>query len=369
MSNSRTRIVFTVTTDLTFDQRMHRICHSLATAGFDITLIGRKKKHSTPLEDTNYQQKRIHCFFNKGKFFYIEYNIRLFLFLLTYPLDIIGSVDLDSLLSGLSVAKLRHKKCIFDAHEYFSEVPEVVNRPMTQKIWKTIAAFCIPKVDAAYTVSASLQALFSQQHGIPFQLIRNIAVSQTTPLSNQAIHQHILFYQGALNKGRGLEALLSAMPKIDNAVLWIAGEGDLSQSLREQVQALGITEKVQFLGYVLPAQLKKLTPQATIGLNLLVNKGLSYYYSLANKTFDYIQAGLPAIHPNFPEYQQLNQAYSIGLLVNDLNESTLVEAIHKLTTDQDLYQQLHQNCLQAAAELNWQQEEKRLIQLYQNLSI
>ena len=271
-------------------------------------------------------------------------------------------------MAGVLVSKLRNKKCVFDAHEYFSEVPEVVDRPWTQKIWKTVAAFCIPKVDAAYTVSASLQTLFSQQHGIPFQLIRNIAIHHSTPSANQVIGQHILFYQGALNEGRGLEALISAMPKVENAVLWIAGEGDLSKSLRQQVQDLGIAKKVQFLGYVLPEQLKKLTPQATIGLNLLANKGLSYYYSLANKTFDYIQAGIPAIHPNFPEYQQLNQEYSIGILVNDLKEVTLVEAIHKLTTDHDLYQQLHQNCIQAAAELSWQQEEKRLIQLYQKLS-
>ncbi len=346
---------------------MQRICHSLATAGFEVYLIGRTKKQSPPLRKTAYQQKRIQCFFNKGKLFYVEFNIRLFLFLLTHPTDIIGSVDLDTLLPGMLISKLRNKKCVFDAHEYFSEVPEVVNRPLTQKFWKLVAKFCIPRVDTAYTVSPSLQALFSQQHGIPFQLVRNIARTQESPISKQADNQHILLYQGALNAGRGLEALIKAMQQVENATLWIAGEGDLSSSLRKLSQELSVEHKVIFLGYLLPAQLKKLTPKATIGLNLLANKGLSYYYSLANKTFDYIQAGIPAIHPNFPEYEQINKTYSIGILVADLQESTLIEAIHQLTTDPVLYQRLQQNCLKAAKELTWEQEEKRLIQIYQNL--
>lgn len=365
--STATKIVFTVTTDLTYDQRMQRICHSLSQAGFDILLVGRRKKQSIPLIATSYQQKRLHCFFEKGKLFYIEYNIRLFFFLLSCPTQIISSIDLDTLLPCLLISKLRHKKCVYDAHEYFSEVPEVVNRPLTKKIWEGIAAFCIPRVDAAYTVSASLKKVFSKRYDTSFELVRNITVGNAIIPLRKKQHPPILFYQGALNEGRGLEILLQIMTKLENVELWIAGEGDLSDSLKDQSNKLGVNHKVKFLGYVLPSQLKAITLKATIGLNLLANKGLSYYYSLANKTFDYIHAGLPAIHPNFPEYQQLNTQYSIGLLVDDLKEETLLKVISTLINDKELYIQLQQNCLKAARELTWQVEEKRLIDLYQNL--
>jgi len=94
---------------------------------------------------------------------------------------------------------------------------------------------------------------------------------------------------------------------------------------------------------------------------------LSYYYSLANKTFDYIHAGIPAIHSNFPEYQLLNKQFEIGVLVDDLSPITLKSAILKLVADHDYYVQLQRNCAEAAKIFTWEIEGKRLIDLYQKL--
>ena len=301
---------------------MQRICHSLASNGFSVLLIGRVKSSSIPLLSTNYQQKRINCWFEKGKLFYLEYNLRLFLLLMTLPVDIMSSVDLDTILPVVLASKIRSKACVFDAHEYFTEVPEVVNRPFTKKIWSSIANNFIPRVDLAYTVSESLQSLFSGLYKRPFHLIRNISVS--TPIKGSTtISQPILLYQGALNAGRGIEELFYAIQDLPSIQLWIAGEGDLSESLRQLSKELEIDEKVHFWGYLQPNELRALTAKATIGINILENKGLSYYYSLANKTFDYIHAGIPAIHSNFPEYQLLNEQYEIGVLVDDLSPATL----------------------------------------------
>ena len=76
------RIYFTVTNDLTYDQRMQRICTSLAENGYEVTLVGYNKPTSLPFVNKKYKQKRIHCWFLKGKSFYTEYNVRLFLYLL-----------------------------------------------------------------------------------------------------------------------------------------------------------------------------------------------------------------------------------------------------------------------------------------------
>jgi uncharacterized protein (DUF302 family) len=74
------KIYFTVINDLSYDQRMQRICSSLASAGYDVTLVGRKLKSSKELKNQLFKQMRLKCFINKGKFFYLEYNIRLFLY-------------------------------------------------------------------------------------------------------------------------------------------------------------------------------------------------------------------------------------------------------------------------------------------------
>ncbi|MEM6967311.1 MAG: glycosyltransferase, partial [Bacteroidota bacterium] len=151
---------------------------------------------------------------------------------------------------------------------------------------------------------------------------------------------------------------------IENAELWLAGEGDLSQFLREKTKHLQIEDRVKFLGYLLPEELQKITPQATIGINLLKNTSLNYYYSLANKTFDYVQAGIPAIHMNFPEYHQLMEEFEVGILVENLEKATLVNAVNELLQNKVLYRRLRENCQQAKKKWNWQNEAKKLISFY-----
>ena len=356
------KIFFTVTNDLNYDQRMIRICTSLSKNNWDITLIGRKKKNSQPLENQLFKQKRLSVFFQNGPLFYLEFNLRLFFYLLKKS-DLICSIDLDTLSSGFFAAKMTNKKLIFDAHEYFQEVPEVVNRPFIQKIWKTIASVFIPKVNGAYTVCESLQKIFSEKYNIEFKVIRNLPFSKNNNSKRKESQKKILLYQGALNDGRGLEEMIEAMPRLENCELWLAGEGDLSETLREQSSKIGVDDRVKFLGMILPEQLPEITAKADIGLNLLKNKGLNYYYSLANKTFDYIQAGIPAIHMDFPEYRIINEQYEIGILIPELNQETILSAVSKLGQE-DKYESIQKNCFEAAKELTWENEEKKLLNFY-----
>lgn len=359
------KIICTVTNDLNYDQRMIRICSSLVDAGFDVELIGRNKKKSPPLFERKFQQKRLNCFFQSGKFFYVEYNIRLFFYLLFADVDIINAIDLDTILPGYFISRIRSKKIVYDAHEYFTEVPEVVSRPNIQKIWKKIEKSIVPRIEHAYTVCESLAELFYKEYKVPFEVIRNV------PFKNEDVHyekeKRIILYQGALNEGRGLEAMIAAMEDVEGAELWLAGEGDLSEALRTLVQEKKLEHKITFLGFLQPEDLTDLTNKVYVGLNLLENKGLSYYYSLANKTFDYIQALVPGIHMAFPEYKKLNEKYNIGVLIKTLEKEDILKAIQTLLNDEVYYLQLKENCRQAKEELTWEKEVEKLLDVYQKL--
>ncbi|RZK47358.1 MAG: glycosyltransferase [Hymenobacter sp.] len=181
----------------------------------------------------------------------------------------------------------------------------------------------------------------------------------------------ILLYQGALNVGRGLAQLLEAMPLVP-ARLVVCGEGDCSAELRAQAARLGLlaSGQVEFKGYVLPAELRQLTAQATVGIMLLENTGLSYYYSLANKFFDYVQAGIPQLCIDFPEYRALNEQHEVAALVPDLAPAALAAALACLLPQGqpgDYYQRLTENCRLARREWSWQEEEKVLVGLYNKL--
>ncbi|MDZ4844067.1 MAG: glycosyltransferase [Chitinophagales bacterium] len=352
-------IIFTVTNDITHDRRMQRICESLSKNGFDVTLIGRELTNSKQLTQFSFKTIRLRCLFNKGKLFYLEYNFRLFWKLLFMCADVYAAVDLDTIIPCFKVAFLKGKKKVFDAHEYFEDVPEVVNRPVTKMIWSWVGKMFVPHADLALTVSESLAEQFHQLYGIRFETIRNVPKKTTAPANTG----NYLLYQGALNEGRGLEQLIEAMQSIDMP-LKIAGEGDLSDALRQKVNALGLQQKIEFLGFVSPEKLDTLTANAWLGLNLLENKGLSYYYSLANKFFDYINHGVPSLNMGFPEYKKINAQFDVSLLLKDLSAQAIVEAVYSLKENPALYEQLRKNCIEAREELNWEREEQKLLNLY-----
>ena len=163
--------------------------------------------------------------------------------------------------------------------------------------------------------------------------------------------------------------MLLVMLKIENATFYIAGDGDEMEHVKYSIKELNLENKVKLLGKKTPDELKKITQRAYIGVNLLENRGLSYYYSLGNKTFDYIQAGIPQILIGFPEYIALNKKYNIGIVVEELTIENIETAINNLIQDKNLYNELQQNCLKAREELCWENEEKLLIKIYERLKI
>ena len=357
------RIILTVTNDLTYDQRMQRICTSLSDAGYEVELVGRELTTSKPLDKFPFTQTRLKCWFNKGKLFYIEYDLRLFLYLLFHRADIICAIDLDTIVPCYYAARLNKAKIVYDAHEYFPEVPEVVRRPSIQNVWKWVEKTFVPKMDLVYTTTQSIAETFEREYKRTVYTIRNLPILQNLPAQPPPDRPYLL-YQGALNEGRGIEHLISAMPDLD-IDLYLVGDGDITAQLKEQTKSLGLENKIHFLGFKKPTELKLITAQAYIGLNLLENAGLSYYYSLANKFSDYIHAGIPQVCIDFPEYKRINDQYNVALLIENLDQNTIKNAIKRLLDDKDLYSKFKENCLVCRRELNWETEEKKLIEIYE----
>lgn len=362
-SESKTKIICTVVNDLTTDQRMHRICDALIQAGYEVTLVGRELPNSRSIVPRSFAQKRLKCIFHKGFLFYMEYNIRLWIFLLFNKFHIVNAIDLDTILPAWSIARLKGKKVVYDAHEWFPYCPEIVYRPFVHRFWLKIEQCIVPKVDAAYTVSQSIAEALSSQYQLDFGLVRNMPIQR---IATKTKGEPYILYQGALNVGRGLEQMISAMSQID-IPLYIAGTGDIEDALRQQVMDMNLQGRIQFLGQLTPDELWKFTQNAYLGLNLLENLGQSYYYSLSNKFFDYIQAGVPQVTMNFPEYKILNEEYEVAVLLENLDLDQLIKAILQLVDDEHLYSRLKANCLIAKEIWNWEQEQLSLCKIYEQL--
>lgn len=339
--------------------------------GFEPVLIGRILPESRPVERA-YSTRRMKLLFRKGPLFYFEYNLRLFFCLLRLKIDVFVANDLDTLPANYLASRIKRKPLIYDSHEYFTEVPELVNRPRVKAIWIRIEKVLVPKVDAAYTVCESIAEVYRSKYGVDFKVVRNLPVRTSSVNTHPMTQSHrmssntpkIILYQGALNLGRGLEDTIKAMQFIEGAELWLAGDGDLTQKLKELVEELKLESKVKFLGRLPFQELNEVTLKADLGVSLEEDLGLNYRFALPNKVFDYIQAKVPVLVSDLPEMKRIVEQYQVGVVAQTRQPGELAEIIKVMLSDQAQRQIWGENLSRAATELCWENEELIIREIY-----
>ncbi|MFW5886540.1 MAG: glycosyltransferase family 4 protein [Bacteroidota bacterium] len=359
------RVILAVTNDLVSDQRAHKVSTTLTKMGFQVILVGRRLKNSLPLQ-RDYTVKRFNLFFNKGPLFYAEYNIRLFFFLLFHSASVITANDTDTLPATYLVSKIKRNALVYDAHEYFTGVPELVNRKFIQSFWKIIEKIILPDVRNAMTVNHSIASIYEKEYGIKMKVVRNVPLG--TLQENSSNWELIdkagfLLYQGAVNVGRGLELMIDAVSLLDE-VFVIAGDGDIIKDLQEKVSAMGLQEKVIFTGKLPLEKLAGLTKRAAIGISLEENLGINYYYALPNKIFDYINSGVPVLVSDLPEMSSLVEKYNVGLVLKKRTPAYLANILKDMLNDKNKRLMWYENIDKAKLELCWEKEEQHVKDLY-----
>lgn len=367
------KAIVSVINDLSTDQRVHKVCSSLQAMGYDVTLVGRKQRKSLPLQERAYKTKRMFLLFEKGPLFYLEYQKRLFWYLIFHKADVLVSNDLDTLLPNFLVSELKGADLVYDSHEIFCEVPELQGNPMKKNVWKRLERWIFPKLKHVFTVNDSIAKIYSEEYKVPVKVIRNIP-----PLSNQlklkpstkqelGIPQNkkIIVLQGAgINIDRGAEEAVEAMQYVNGAVLMIVGSGDVITLLHQMVKKLNLTDKVVFVGKVPFEKLLQYTHHADLGLTLDKDTNINYRYSLPNKLFDYIHAGVPVLASGLVEIKNIIDQYKVGDCIQSHDPKYIAEKINSILNNETQLQDWKKNCKIAAENLNWEKEEKLLTLVY-----
>jgi glycosyltransferase involved in cell wall biosynthesis len=371
--------IVSVTNDLTTDQRVDRTCRALVKSGYEVMLVGRRRRDSKTLAPRSYNMHRMRLLFDKGPLFYAEYNITLFFFLLRNPREILVSNDLDTLPANYFADRIKHIfgrkqnvkiQHLHDCHEYFRGVPELNGRKAVTRIWKWIEDHIFPKLRNVIAVNQSVADLYSQEYGNHIEVIRNVPFRK--PLSGRrdkssmqiSQDQKIILYQGAVNVDRGLEEAILAMKYLKtDGILVIAGIGDEYERLQTFASDHGVSDKVRFLGQVPFQDLHSLTLMADIGLSVEKDVSINYHFCLPNKFLDYIQANIPVLVSPFPEMKAIVDHYRIGDFIQSHDPIELAAQLDSMLNDHEKMARYKENLLQAAEELCWEREEGKLMQV------
>lgn len=364
------KIIVSVITDLATDQRLIRICSTLAHMGFEVHVLARKLRDSLPLEQYPFQVTRFRCYFTRGTLQYAEFMTRLFFRLLFKRTDYFLANDLDTLLPNYLVSRLRRKHLFYDTHEYFTGVPELAATPLKRKIWKKLEDAIFPSLKTVYTVNASVRDEYQKEYGIPISIVRNVSLTipvSPAPLPAHWEHKIILLVQGAgINTGRSCIEMMDAMQLLDDRFhLVFIGGGTAWESLQRRRKELQLEDRVDMMERMLPAKLKSYTLRAHLGISLDNFEDKNYLFSLPNKIFDYLQAGVPVFSTAIPEVKNILDQYDCGIAITDTTPEYIAKRITDLMNHPEEYHRLKANAILAAKDLRWEKEEDKLREIYE----
>ncbi|MCW3167760.1 glycosyltransferase family 4 protein [Chryseobacterium sp. 09-1422] len=360
------KVLTSAFSNLYTDQRIEKVCRTLHENGYDVELIGNnwggEEKMSRP-----YSFSRINIVSKTLKTAYFEFNWKLYQEIKKKADQntILHANDLDALLPNYLLAKKLNIPLVFDSHEIFSEMPAVQGK-MSQKLWRYLQNKMVPNLKFMMTASGSYAKWFQTKYGILPVVVQNAPRKIDFSIEIPENNPKILLYQGALNPFRGIDKAILAMHHLDNVIFKIAGDGPRKIEYEDLVMKENLQEKVQFLGKLLPQDLREITLTADIGMSIEENGGESYEFSLPNKVLDCIQARVPLILSPLPEMLNIKNQFDVGEIIENHNPENIAKAINKvLNKGRKNYQP---ELGKAAEQLCWENEEVKLLEVFERAS-
>ena len=366
------KIIVSVISDLVTDQRVQKECKTLHKIGYDILLIGRKSKRTFILKELPFRTIRFYNPFRKGPLMYLFFNAQLFFYLLFKKADVLWANDLDTLLPNFIIARLKNAKLVYDSHEYFTES---VIKKTSKKVWQFLERRLFPHLKNVITVNNSIKEIYEKKYKVPVTVIRNVPAqliqksSVTKPLL--PANKKVLIMQGnGLNENRGAEEAVLMMQYLpEEFMLYFIGGGTIFEKLKQMTTDFGLSHKITFIDLLPYAEMMEYTRQCFLGLIFeKIDSMDEHKFSLPNKFFDYIHAGIPVLSSKPVEIKAIMEKCNIGAFIESFDPEAIAKTIIDISMNKEIYNQWKQNTVAAAREYNWEKEEKVLMRFMNSLA-
>ena len=367
----RNKIIVSVISDLVTDQRVQKECNTLHKMGYQVLLIGRKSNRKFLLNQLPYKTIRFYNFFKGGPLMYLMFNLQIFLYLLFKKANVLWANDLDTLLPNYCIAKLKNTKLVYDSHEYFTES---VYKKSSRRFWEKLENNLFPKMKNVITVNDSIKKIYEEKFRVPITVIRNVPYRFVKKKIHLKValpeNKKILLIQGmGFNENRGMEEAVEMMQFLPgHFILYFIGSGTILNRLKQIVLDLQLESKVIFIDPLPYEHMMEYTTQSFLGLIFeKIDVSDEHRFSLPNKFFDYLHAGIPVLSSNAPEIKRVIEKYNVGDFINTFDPKAIAEKIISISKDHLIYETWKQNTAKASEELNWENEETILIDFIRHL--
>ena len=370
-----------------FESRIYKQAHSLKKRGWKVKIfaIRSDNKFKRYEDDNGILIHRIDFPFlrfiklpmRKFTFIVSFWTIKAIIKIIKYNPDVIHCSNLFTVHIGIIYKYFFNKKCkcIYDSHELFIEQNRWNSKSKIMKdIVKKYEGFITRKVDVVFHTTQKRSEIFEKYYGIAPSIIRNKPIYEhitefEIPIVLKEIiksNVNIIGYVGSIHPNRGLEEIIEATKNINNIKLVAMGYA-YSDWAKDFLQKNEKT--ILWIPPVPPNHIIHVLKHFSLGLTLIQNSCLSYYYSCPTKVYEFIVAGVPQLSSNFPEINELicNKGNPLGRTVDPSNIYEIKKNIIEMIENEKLMNYYRNNCFNAREENIWNIEEGKLLRIYDDI--
>lgn len=273
----------------------------------------------------------------------------------------------------IALAGIRRRPVVYDSHELYFDQKLVTHFRLQDlmSIFRPLEKMLARRAAAVITVNDSLADHLARTLDIPRPLVLRNTVDLRQTETPAALFprngKRLVAHSGGMMYGRHLPELVAALAHLPPDVgLVLLGDGYLKQSLLEQARSQGTADRMMVVPPVPVSAVALTLAQAQVAAVLITSQDTNFHFSLPNKLFEAIAAGLPVIASPIPEVKALVDRYGLGVTCDPTDPAAIAEAIQTILQPEH-YERYRANAIKAREELNWEREGKKLVALYQRL--
>ena len=359
------------------DSRVLKESISLGKAGHTVEVIAHSSRELKEFEEHKFYKIRRFSYLDRSKKRSILSKLGAYIKYLKESIkhvkefDLLHCNDLDTLPVAFVVKQFYNKKIkvVYDAHEH--ETERWHQSSFDKKVLKYVESFFLKYVDEVITVSQPIANDYVKLYNIKkptliFNTPQKIEITKKDIFRERfnIPKEHVIFlYQGGLQPRRGILEFYELIKDKEQTSYIIMGFGELKERILELTKT---SKNLYFLDAVSPDVLLDYTSSADIGVCIEENLCKSWDYALPNKLFEYSMVGLPVIVSGLSELKRFVNENKNGYVIEDIFDQNefdkLFPKIIKTYKDKTPY------IKNIRDEYNWQNQEKRLLELYQKLT-
>jgi len=360
------------------DQRVINEAEALSQAGYAVEIFAwdRELRSKSVEYYGNCKVERIGIVSTFGKglnqvWGFARFYIKLIVKMIKADFDVIHCHDLDTLLPGFIVARLKKKKLVFDSHEYYPAIMVDQKMLILAKLATKIQNFIVKRSDLVIVVNEYLKKIFLNVNSNVRVIMNCKDLNEfNSRFIDEKYHKHVsknkksFLYIGTLMDGRNLFELIDIF-KNSNATFLIGGRGQLMNKIKKLTKS---SNNIHFIGTVPSKDVPRYTAASDYIIAIYNSKSLNNDIAgPPNKLFEAIAAGKPIITSKNGPTGELVKKIGCGIVVDPDNKQEIRRIINKTIYDESLQQKLCRKSIEAQKMYNWKEESKKLIEAYRYL--